>query len=571
MPTLEFKGKQFVYAHHLSVPFRQLEVDKDKSLSDKPCLDDNLIIHGDNLHALKALLPQYAGKVKCIYIDPPYNTGKDWCYNDNVNSPLIREWLKDSANPVDKDDLERHDKWLCMMWARIQLLKELLAEDGIIFVSIDDNEFNHLRSLLDELFDDSNWVGTIIWKNATDNNPTNISIEHEYIICFSKNKRNIKKAWKSKVSDIKEKLVEVGQKLIQEHNDHGNLQRAYSRWFRENKAFLWPLDRYKYIDKGGIYTGSQSVHNPGREGYRYDILHPDTGKPCQQPLMGYRFPEATARKLEEEKRFLFGRDENKIVELKVYAHEYEDKLPSVINLDGRLGAYELRRLFPERKKVFDNPKPSRLIEQILSFITYEDDIVLDSFAGSGTTAHAVLTLNKKDGGNRKFILVECEDYTDEITAERVRRVIKGVPETKDETLREGLGGSFTYCTLGDEINIESLLKGDHLPDYESLARYVFYTATGKTLNEIAKAKSDFFIGETDLYRIHLIYQPGRDFLRSNESALNAEMVNRIAESNTDGKQCLVFASAKFMGQRELTKKKIDFCQLPYAIHRVLGD
>jgi len=161
MPTLEFKGKQFVHSHHLSVPFRQLEVDKDKSLSDKPGLDDNLIIHGDNLHALKALLPQYAGKVKCIYIDPPYNTGKEgWCYNDKMNSPLIKEWLKKSANPVDKDDLERHDKWLCMMWPRLNLLYELLAEDGVIFVSIDDNELHNLIGIMDEIFHEHN-VATI--------------------------------------------------------------------------------------------------------------------------------------------------------------------------------------------------------------------------------------------------------------------------------------------------------------------------------------------------------------------------------------------------------------------------
>ena len=149
MPSLDFKGKQFVYAHHLSVPFRQLDIDKKKSLpskGEKPNMDDNLIIHGDNLHALKALLPKYAGKVKCIYIDPPYNTGNEgWCYNDNVNAPLIKEWLKDSANPVDKEDLERHDKWLCMMWPRLQLLRELLAEDGTIWISIDDDEQGRLR------------------------------------------------------------------------------------------------------------------------------------------------------------------------------------------------------------------------------------------------------------------------------------------------------------------------------------------------------------------------------------------------------------------------------------------
>ena len=155
MPTLEFKGKQFIYAHHLTVPYRPLVPDADKSLNPTGA-DDNLIIHGDNLHALKALLPRYAGKVKCIYIDPPYNTGNEgWVYNDRANSPLLKEWFK-SQSPVDGEDLERHDKWLCMMWPRLHLLKELLADDGAIFVSIDDNEQHHVRTLMDEIFGEAN-------------------------------------------------------------------------------------------------------------------------------------------------------------------------------------------------------------------------------------------------------------------------------------------------------------------------------------------------------------------------------------------------------------------------------
>lgn len=195
MPSLDFKGKQFVYAHHLSVPFKQLDIAPDKSMpkDGTPSLDDNLIIHGDNLHALKALLPKYAGKVKCIYIDPPYNTGNEgWCYNDNVNAPLIKEWLKDSANPVDKEDLERHDKWLCMMWPRLQLLRELLAEDGVIFVSIDDNEQNNLRPAMDEIFGENNFLAQIIWEkiHSTKNDAKYFSDNHEYVICYAKNIAN---------------------------------------------------------------------------------------------------------------------------------------------------------------------------------------------------------------------------------------------------------------------------------------------------------------------------------------------------------------------------------------------
>ncbi len=229
MPELQFKGKEFVYNYHLSVPYRPLVPDAGKSVGETS-LNGNLIIHGDNLHALKALLPMYAGRVDCIFIDPPYNTGKEsWRYNDNVNSPMMREWL--STNPVNGEDMLRHDKWCAMMLPRLSLLYELLAEHGIIFVTIDDNELYHLRLLMDEKFGDANWIGTIVWKNVTDNNPTNIAIEHEYIVCFAKDKSLIEKEWKSKVSDVKEVLIKIGRELIDANEDDDALKAAYSRWF----------------------------------------------------------------------------------------------------------------------------------------------------------------------------------------------------------------------------------------------------------------------------------------------------------------------------------------------------
>lgn len=190
MPTLDFKGKQFVYSHHLSVPFRELKVDFDKSLpleGKSPSLDDNLIIHGDNLEALKALLPTHAGKIDCIFIDPPYNTGNEgWSYNDNVRSPLMQEWLKKSANPVDKEDLERHDKWLCMMWPRLTLLKELLSETGTIFVCINDVEQHSLRLMLDEILGEDNFIATLVWEKGKKGDSTFFSNTHEYIHVYSR-------------------------------------------------------------------------------------------------------------------------------------------------------------------------------------------------------------------------------------------------------------------------------------------------------------------------------------------------------------------------------------------------
>jgi adenine-specific DNA-methyltransferase len=570
MPTLEFKGKPFVYSHHLSVPFRELVIDPTKSLpgGKKAALDDNLIIYGDNLEALKALLPRCAGKVDVIYIDPPYNTGSEgWAYNDNVNSPLMKNWL---GKVVDRDDLERRDKWLCMAWPRLTLLRELLSESGVIFISIDDNEMHDLRCLMDELFGDANWVGTIVWKNVTDNNPTNISVEHEYIVCYAKDKRRIAKEWKSPISAAKQVLIDIGAQLNSKFKDPDKLQTAYDEWFKENRSQLWPLDRYRYIDKGGVYTGSQSVHNPGREGYRYDVFHPKTKKPCKQPLMGYRFPPETMEKLLAEKRILFGEDETKIIELKVYAHDYEDKLPSVITLDGRIGAYELRDLFPDAKKIFETPKPSQLIEQLLSFVAGKNALVLDSFAGSGTTAHAVLRLNQTDEGNRRFILIETEPYADTLTAERVRRVINGVPKSKNEEIKNGLEGSFTYCNLGDPIELERFFSGEGTPSYEQVARYVVYTATGQSADTSADARKDWFVAEAGGYRIHLIYKPDLTFMRGNGAAVSLDVAKQI-EKGAKGKPVLVFAAAKFMSQADLTRRGITFCQLPYSIHRVLGE
>ena len=187
MPTLEFKGKYHVYAHHMTVPHRPLVPDAARSVGPAGT-DDNLIIHGDNLLALKALLPRYAGRVKCIYIDPPYNTGNEgWTYNDNVNSPLMREWLRQNG-PVDNEDLERHDKWLCMMWPRLQLLRELLADDGVIFVSIDDNEQHHLRMLMDEVFGEENFLAKIAWQgmDTIKNDARFFSTNSENILVFAK-------------------------------------------------------------------------------------------------------------------------------------------------------------------------------------------------------------------------------------------------------------------------------------------------------------------------------------------------------------------------------------------------
>lgn len=381
---------------------------------------NHILIEGDNLHALTALTFTHEGKIDVIYIDPPYNTGnKDFIYNDTF---------------VDKEDSYRHSKWLSFMVKRLEIAKRLMNERGVIFISIDDNEASQLKIICDEIFSESALIGKIIWKNVTDNNPTNIAHEHEYILCYAKNPDNISPVWKSTRSYVKEILLNVEKELLEKHKSQEFLEKEYKTWFRENKVFLGELDRYKYIDFDGIYTGSQSVHNPGKEGYRYDVIHPITKKPCKQPLMGYRFPESTMKQLIKDEKILYGEDHNKIVELKVYAKDYQFKFSSLFELDGRLGANELRELFHEKAKVFNNPKPVDLLKHIFSFATQDKSIILDFFAGSGSCLHAAMELSMDDKIFRQCILVTNNENNicEEVTYERNKRVIQGYTNAKGE-------------------------------------------------------------------------------------------------------------------------------------------
>ena len=429
-----------------------------------PCPDEsmnwettkNLFIEGDNLEVLKLLQRSYANKIKMIYIDPPYNTGKEFIYpdkfQDNLDTYLKYTGQVDDEGAKFSSNTEttgrRHTNWLSMMYSRLRLAKNLLRRDGVIFISIDENETENLKLICNEIFGEENLLGRVIWKNATDNNPTNIAIEHEYILVYCKSRSELEPVWQSAISDVKEVLVRKGQELAELYKNQEDLEAVYSDWFKSNKSQLWPLDRYKYIDQGGVYIGSQSVHNPGKDGYHYDVIHPETGKPCKEPLMGYRFPKETMDGLIKSGKILYGETHDKIIELKVYAEEYQEKLPSVIELDSRLGSYDVKPLFPEYKKAFDNPKPVRLLNSFVPFLAKSsEDIVLDFFAGSSSTAHSVMELNSKDGESRRFIMVQLpekcsvksEPYKSgvntisELSSERIRRAAtqyKGSKEAK---------------------------------------------------------------------------------------------------------------------------------------------
>ncbi len=540
MPTLDFKGKQFIYAHHLTVPCHEPKIDAEKSHTGEnpPSLDDNLIIHGDNLHALKALLPIYAGKIKCIYIDPPYNTGNEnWVYNDNVNSPMMQAWLEKNS-PIDVEDLERHDKWLCMMWPRLHLLRELLSDDGVIFVSIDDNEVHHLRMLMDEVFGEERFVAQIVWRKRGDP-PSNkrLASTTEYLIMYG-NEEKI---------NLRQRAEGTGNFANPDNDPRGE--------WRHEKLFI--------SNKGGRETQSMI----------YPIVNPADGIEHWPPENNrWAISKEKAEQYVKEGRIVFGKTRPVRKKFKselrqgitwsnLWTTDNHGKFPMNRNANA-----EIVEVFGNQS--FETPKPVGLIDRILHIATSPKDIVLDSFAGSGTTAHAVLALNKQDGGNRKFILVECEDYADKITAERIRRVIDGVENAKDENLQKGLGGSFTYCTLGNTIDAEGMLTGDSLPTYETLANYVAYAATGSKL-EVKAQQKNYCFGETKDIRFYLIYGPTLDFLESNESALDVKRAEQIAkECKAVGKKAYVYASHKFMSQKELTPMGITFCQLPYSIYQI---
>ena len=539
MPTLDFKGKQHVYAHHLTVPYRPLVADPERSLNPAE-VDDNLIIHGDNLHALKALLPRYAGKVKCIYIDPPYNTGNEgWLYNDNVNSPLMREWLK-GANPVDGEDLERHDKWLCMMWPRLHLLKELLADDGVIFVSIDDNEQHHLRMMMDEIFGERNFVANVIWQKifAPKNTAKYFSQDHDFILVYSKD-----------ITSWSPNLLERSEQAMDRYRNPDNDPRG--PWSSDN------LIARNYYSRGN-----------------YEVTSP-SGVTFKPSLGNYfRFSPERFAELDQDGRIWWGGNGKNMPRLKRFLSEVKQGIvPQTLWHYADVGhtqsaKQELVSLlnFERSEDVFNTVKPASLIKRVLQIATDENSVVLDSFAGSGTTAQAVLELNREDGGNRKFILVECEDYADTITAERVRRVINGVPGARDPALREGLGGSFTYKTLGKPIDVEQMLTGENLPEYSELAAYLLNTASGLSTTGELHAQNDdglFYRGENADY--YLLYEPDLEWLRSNAAILHEAQARRI---KSVGKRAVVFAADKYMGQRFLTDMGITFCQIPYEMHRL---
>jgi len=524
MPTLQFKGKNIIWNHHLSVPYHTLdEVSKLHFRPDKS--NGNLIIEGDNLLALKALLPMYAGKVKVVCIDPPYNTGNEgWVYNDNANSPLIKDWL---GKEVGKDDLTRHDKWLCMMTPRLKLLRELLAEDGVICINIDDIEVARLVNLMDEIFREENKEEIICWRrrhNQPNDKSKAISKVAEFIIVYAKN-----------LEYLKTRKAFHGLPLTGDFSNPDN-------------------------DPKGDWASKPWKSGSNQTGTSYRIIT-STGKVIDEEWLG---TEETYKKYLKEGRMYFPMGGDGFPRKKYYKFEREEEGQCAHNFWGHEDFGSNQEASEEIKTLgieFDNPKPVRLIKSLLNIFSQKDSIILDSFSGSGTIGHAVLDLNKEDGGNRKLILVQMTETTEkepdknickDITRERIKRAIE----------KYGYDSGFQYLRVGQPLDAETLLKGK-LPEYKTFAKYVYYLCTGENLKEEKKiSEKKFFIGTFGKQTIYLIYK--QDYETLTRMALNLELAEKIIADQPDKKR-IVYAPSCFLDEEYMEANQIEFVSIPYNL------
>ena len=520
MPSLTWIGKDAVLNHHLDVPYRVLEKKYDFGDGEP----GNKIIHGDNLEALKSLLPEYEGRVKCIYIDPPYNTGNEnWVYNDNVNSPKIKKWLGQVVGK-ESEDLTRHDKWLCMMYPRLKLLQKLLSNDGAIFISIDDNEQANLKLVCDEIFGAGNFVAQVIWERAYA--PVNLkkhfSESHDYILCYAK-----------KI----ESLVCNGLPRSEDANN-----------------------RYSNPDNDprGVWTSSDMTVGPVVEEKLYDIITPN-GK-ILRPASGrcWLFTKERYEEMRKDNRLWFGEEGNNMPRVKKFLSEVKQGItPMTIWKYTEVGhsqdaTKKLKEIF-DGKAVFDYPKSVDLLKRCFELYSDKSSIILDSFAGSGTTAHAVLNLNKQDGGNRKFILVEMEDYAETITAERVRRVIDGYGEGKNAI--EGAGGSFAYYELGPELLKDGFINED-VPE-QTIREYLYYTETNHALPQ-SNNGHPAHLGNFEGVAYYFLYN------KDETTTLDATFLASISEK---ADRYVIYADNCIMPQKFLFDHDITFKKIPRDIRR----
>lgn len=541
MPTLNWIGKDAVVNHHKEVPFHLLKCDEKLSVAPQTSEvshGGNLLVQGDNLLALKALLPHYAGQVKCIYIDPPYNTGEEgWVYNDKVNSSEMRDWLGKVVGG-EAEDLSRHDKWLCMMYSRLVLLREMLREDGTLWMSIDDNEVQDARLILDEIFGRQNFLATIIWQKRTSpESRLPLGAAHDFILVYGK---EIEKAKKSI------NRISLSDKRKTEYKNPDNDPRG-----------LWASR--DITGQVGHATDEQFYELTTPSGKKYN---PPTGR-C------WTVTKDTFEKLVKDNRIWFGNNNNSRPRMKLFLSESEGATAWTWWTNAEVGhnqeaTKEIKQIFGEGA-MFETPKPVRLIRRIIQLATNREDIILDSFAGTGTTGHAVLQINREDGGNRRFILVEMdENICKNITAERLKRVSQGY-EWKDQKgnkkKEEGLGGGFRYCTLGETLfDSDGQIRRE--VTFEDLARHVYFTETGQPLPEKFKKKWPL-LGVHNGVAVFLLYNGiMKDKSRDGGNVLTRPLLADLPEH--DGAK-VIYGNGTLLGENTLRSLNITFRQVPYEI------
>jgi adenine-specific DNA-methyltransferase len=549
MPILNWIGKDKVINHHLDVPFHTLNEEytfKNGELKAPSPFGEgvggeaeNKIINADNLLALKSLLPQYEGRIKCIYIDPPYNTGNEgWVYNDNVNDPKFKKWLK-AVVGKEGEDLTRHDKWLCMMYPRLKLLHKLLANDGAIFISIDDNEQANLKLMMDEIFGAGNFVSNIIWQKKTGASDA-IAIANitEYIYCYVKNNNFISSVFEKNKASYDLKRYKYSDENVQERGpyyidnlDRGGLQYSDSLNFGiecPDGTITFPNGRKEFINDGWIWKWSKTkIEWAIKKGF---IEFRNSKSKESGWSVWY-------------KNYLLVDNKNNQIER---AAPIKNLINDVLNANA---ASEIKSLF--ESTVFKYSKPSNLITRLLGFIKYDkNSIILDSFAGSGTTAHAVLNLNKQDGGNRKFILVEMEDYAESITAERVKRVINGYND------KEGTGGGFIYYTMGQRVLDEEDNLNPNLALHK-IHQYIWYAETRTPF--LANATAAGYLGKHNYTGIYFNYKPNEVTVLDDAYLVN---ITQPCE------QYIVYADMCLLPEKLMEKNNIIFKKIPRDISKL---
>lgn len=537
MPTLNWIGKSAVVEHHKEVPFRLLKCRDDLSVGDPQA--GNLLVQGDNLEALKALLPYYAGQVKCIYIDPPYNTGNEgWVYNDAVNSPEMRDWLGNVVGG-EAEDLSRHDKWLCMMYPRLALLRDLLSDEGSLWMSIDDNELYNARQILNEIFGENNFIVTLTWQKRVSpaNDAKYFSSDHEYVMVFAKNKNS----WRPN---------------------------RLPRTDEQTKNYTNPDNDPRGPWNSATYTGPKSIDE--RPNLYYGITNPNTGDVIfPQKTAVWKYDPETHKKHELENRIYWGvNGNNRMPRLKVFLNEVGNVVPRSVLPYSDYGhtseaRTEILRIIADVP--FTTPKPTRLIQRILQIATKPGDLVLDSFAGSGTTGHAVLKLNAENFGDRHFILVEMDtNIAPNITAERLKRVVQGYTysdQKGNEKTEAGLGGGFRFCELGatlfdpaGQIRVEV--------KYEDLAQHIHFIETGSPLPRLEKPQYPL-LGINNGLAIYLLYNGVlKDKSPHGGNVLTYELLEALPPH--DG-QKVIYGNGSRIGEQRLRELNIVFKQIPYEI------